>query len=70
MPEQKVILTIDDQGKITAKTDGFKGEACLEAVESLLEQELNVVNIKKTDEYFQANELVSNRTITNSRGRR
>ena len=69
MPEQKVILTIDDEGKITAKTDGFKGEACLEAVESLLEQELNVVNIRKTDEYFQANELVSNRTLTNNRGR-
>lgn len=69
MPEQKVILTIDEQGKITAKTDGFKGEACLEALESLLEQELNVVNIKKTDEYFQANELLSNRSITNSQGR-
>lgn len=68
MPEQQIILTIDDEGKVTAKTHGFKGEACLDAVEELLDQELNVTSIKKTDEYFQQNELAQQRTIMAKRG--
>lgn len=68
MPEQQVIITIDIEGKVTAKTHGFKGDACLDAVEDLLDQELNVTSIKKTDEYFQNNELASQRTITAKRG--
>ena len=31
MPEQKIIVTIDSEGSLSAKTSGFKGEACLEA---------------------------------------
>ncbi|MBL4796926.1 MAG: DUF2997 domain-containing protein [Oleispira sp.] len=53
MPEQQIVITIDDEGAITAKTSGFKGESCLEALEELLELEGVVSNVKKTDEYRQ-----------------
>lgn len=53
MPEQKITLTIDKDGAITAKTSGFKGESCLEALDELLNLEGVVNNVKKTDEYHQ-----------------
>ncbi len=53
MPEQKITLTIDDDGAISAKTSGFKGESCLEALDELLDLEGVVSGVKKTDEYHQ-----------------
>ncbi len=53
MPEQKITLTIDDEGSISAKTSGFKGESCLEALDELLNLEGVVSSVKKTDEYHQ-----------------
>lgn len=53
MPEQKITLMIDDEGAITAKTSGFKGESCLEALDALLNLEGVVSRVKKTDEYHQ-----------------
>ncbi|WP_105213236.1 DUF2997 domain-containing protein [Pseudoalteromonas sp. T1lg22] len=51
MPEQKITLTIDEDGAISAKTSGFKGESCLEALDELLNLEGVVSSVKKTDEY-------------------
>ncbi|ASY78072.1 DUF2997 domain-containing protein [Pectobacterium polaris] len=53
MPQQKITLTIDDDGAISAKTSGFKGESCLEALDELLNLEGVVSSVKKTDEYHQ-----------------
>lgn len=53
MPEQKIVITIDEQGGVHAKTSGFKGESCLDALEQLLDQEAQVVSSKKTDAYHQ-----------------
>ena len=53
MPEQTITLTIDDNGAITAKTSGFKGDSCLEALDELLSLEGVVSSVKKTDEYHQ-----------------
>ena len=53
MPEQKITLTIDEDGAITAKTSGFKGESCLDALDELLNLEGVVSSVKKTDEYHQ-----------------
>ena len=53
MPEQKITITIDDDGGITAKTQGFKGTSCLAALEDLLDLDTNVSQMKKTDEYHQ-----------------
>ena len=61
MLEQKITLTIDDDGSITAKTNGFKGESCLEALEELLNLDGVVSNVKKTDEYHQQQTKQTNR---------
>ena len=53
MSEQKIVITIDEQGGIHAKTSGFKGESCLDALEQLLDTEAQVISSKKTDEYHQ-----------------
>ncbi len=53
MPEQKIVITIDEEGGITAKTSGFNGESCLEALDELLNLEGAVTSIKKTDEFHQ-----------------
>lgn len=61
MPEQKITLTIDDDGVITAKTSGFKGESCLEALDELLNLDGIVSSVKKTDEYHQQQAQQTNR---------
>ncbi|MBU2964036.1 DUF2997 domain-containing protein [Amphritea sp. 2_MG-2023] len=53
MPEQRVVITIDEEGSITAKTSGFKGESCLAALDDLLDLDGIITNLKKTDEYHQ-----------------
>lgn len=53
MPEQKITIIIDDDGGITAKTHGFKGASCIDALDALLDLDGTVSQIKKTDEYHQ-----------------
>ncbi len=53
MPEQKIVITIDEEGGLTAKTSGFKGESCLEALDEILELDVGISSLKKTDEYRQ-----------------
>lgn len=67
MPEQKITITIDNEGGITAKTSGFKGEACLDALDEILEMEGVVSNAKKTDEYYQQQSKNQTRIQTNKR---
>jgi hypothetical protein len=61
MPEQKIVITIDDNGGITAKTNGFKGDSCLSALDELLDFDGVISNIKKTDEYHQTHSIGLNR---------
>lgn len=61
MPEQKIVITIDDEGGISAKTSGFKGESCLDALDALLELDGVVTGLKKTDEYHQKQVLNQSR---------
>lgn len=53
MAEQRIIITIDENGKINAETNGLKGKLCLEELQELLENDVDLSSIKKTDEYFQ-----------------
>lgn len=68
MAEQRITLTIDEQGSTTAKTQGFKGETCLEALEVLLDLEGNVTSLKKTDEFHQQ-VTAHSRMVLSQRGR-
>ena len=57
MAEHRIEITIDENGKINAATEGMKGEVCLSELQSLLGEIADIESIKKTDEYYQANEL-------------
>jgi hypothetical protein len=35
MPEQRIVVEIDENGKINAKTDGIKGEICIAEIQQL-----------------------------------
>jgi hypothetical protein len=48
---------------LTAKTNGFKGEACLEALEEILGDTTGLIQVKTTDEYHQQQALQCIETI-------
>ncbi|UYM15899.1 DUF2997 domain-containing protein [Endozoicomonas euniceicola] len=66
MAEQKIILVIDEEGAVSAKTFGFEGETCLEALDEILD-ETPVTSIKTTDEYLK--KVKVNKTNTIKQGR-
>jgi hypothetical protein len=66
MAEQRIVVTIDDNGKINASTEGIKGEMCLNELEDLLGEIAELESISKTDEFYQANELKVQKTIKRS----
>ena len=37
MKEQKIVIEIDHEGKLTAEAEGFTGDACLKELDRLLE---------------------------------
>lgn len=67
MAEQKIEIKIDENGKITAETFGIKGELCIEELQKLLEGIADVESIKKTDEFYQQQEMNKNNQIKNKK---
>lgn len=63
MAEQRITLTIDENGKINASTDGLKGEMCLTELQEILDDFENLQSVKKTDEYYQSAEVKINNII-------
>lgn len=53
MSDQKITIKIDEDGKISAQTEGFKGEFCLKELESLLQGIADIGDVKKMDDYYQ-----------------
>ena len=53
MLEQRITVTINEDGSLDLKTDGIKGEACLSEVEGILSELADIKEVKKTDEYYQ-----------------
>ncbi|WP_302271965.1 DUF2997 domain-containing protein [Brachyspira aalborgi] len=53
MKEQRINITINEDGSLDLKTDGIKGEACLSEVEELLDELADIKEVEKTDEYYQ-----------------
>ena len=66
MAEQRITITIDENGKIDASTSGIKGEMCLSELQELLDDLDNLQSVKKTDEYYQQVEI-KNRTLLRSK---
>jgi hypothetical protein len=63
MAEQRIVITIDENGKINAATEGIKGEMCLTELQELLAAEDNLQSVVKTDEFYQANELKTQKLV-------
>jgi hemerythrin superfamily protein len=66
--EQRIEIEIDPDGKIFAKTEGLKGEACIEEVQKLLEDIAILNEIKKTDEYYQKVDIKTQNIQKNTLG--
>lgn len=65
MAEQRITITIDENGKIYASTDGIKGEMCLTELQELLDEFEMMQSVKKTDEYYQTEVNKTNNVIKN-----
>ncbi|WP_017221384.1 DUF2997 domain-containing protein [Moritella dasanensis] len=52
MAEQKITLIIDEDGAISAKTQGFAGNTCLDALDEIMDVQ-PVTSIRTTDEFNQ-----------------
>ena len=55
MKEQRITVTIDADGKMSAKTDGLKGETCIEELEALLSELAELDDVEHTREYREKN---------------
>ncbi len=53
MEEEKIIIEIDEEGRITADLEGFTGEVCEVEIKALLEGLAEINRIDKKDDYFQ-----------------
>lgn len=53
MKEEKIIVTINEDGSLELKSEGIKGEACMGEIEAILSKDVDIESDKKTDEYYQ-----------------
>ena len=67
MKEQRITVTIDAEGKMSAKTDGLKGETCIEGLEALLSELAELDDVTHTREYREKDPRSSQRNSTKQR---
>jgi hypothetical protein len=65
MAEQTITITIDENGKIKAETEGIKGEVCLDELQKILENLGDLQSLDKTDEFYQNQKNTINNSIKN-----
>lgn len=51
MKEERIVVTIDADGAMTAKTSGIKGERCIDELEALLSELAELDEIQHTREF-------------------
>jgi len=62
MTEQRIEIIIDESGKISASTEGFKGETCLEKLQDLLGDLAELESHEKSDEWYQEEKITTTAT--------
>ena len=67
MKEQRITVTIDAEGKMSAKTDGLKGETCIEELEALLSELAELDDVTHTREYREKEPRSAQRSSTKQR---
>jgi hypothetical protein len=70
MAEHRIEITIDQDGKINASTEGIKGEVCLSKLQDIIGDLADLESYDKTDEWFQDAEVTNynSQTETMKRG--
>ncbi|MDR1318719.1 MAG: DUF2997 domain-containing protein [Treponema sp.] len=68
MAEQRIEITIDQDGKIEASSEGFKGETCLAELEKLLGEFGHAASVSKKDAFYQRTQASVANRITMSGG--
>ena len=53
LKEQRITVTINADGKMSAKTNGIKGETCIEELEALLSELAELDDVQHTREYHE-----------------
>ncbi len=66
MPEQKITLIINEDGAISAKIEGFIGDACLDALDEILEGD-TILESMKTHEFDEKVSVSTSLTIKGGR---
>lgn len=67
MAEQRIVITIDEAGKINASAEGIQGEMCLDELQQILGDLADLSSVEKTDEFYQTNELKKQHKIQSKR---
>lgn len=68
MKEEKILITINDDGSLEVKSEGIKGAKCVGEIESLLENVAEVKSAKKTDEYYQKETTTQKILLNHTKG--
>ncbi len=65
MKEEKIIIDIDENGKILAKTEGMTGEMCMDELNNLMKDiaDLGNASVKKTDDFYQGRKSVTKEQV-------
>ena len=63
--EKRIIVTIDKEGQISAKTEGITGAVCLKELETLMKDIAEMQDIRKTDEYFMEDNILPKINLQN-----
>ena len=53
MGEEKITITIDEEGRLHLETRGIKGPVCLDEARALLAGVAITTQVSKTDEYYE-----------------
>ena len=68
MSEEMITITIDEDGIIQVKTDGIFGEACMDAVAKILDEDTVFDSVKKTDDFYKS-ATTKNENVQQIRGK-
>ena len=69
MAEHRIEITIYQDGKINAATEGIKGEVCLTKLQELIGDLADLESYEKTDEWFQDAEITNYNSQNQTAGR-
>ncbi|PEQ91720.1 hypothetical protein CN481_15640 [Bacillus sp. AFS006103] len=66
MEEVQIILTISEDGGISAETKGMKGSVCMDELEKLFAEIDEINSVTKTEDYYETD---TNSTVMNKMNR-